>query len=200
MNGKVGARLDPCGVVRLALDIPPNGTREVCVVMGAANNQAERQKHFHAIDRMEAIHERLDHCEREWNNRCQSVRVSTPNATMDRLMNGWLLYQTIACRLFARSAFYQSGGAFGFRDQLQDAMALVYSCPSMARKHLLHAASRQYIEGDVQHWWHPPSGRGTRTRFSDDFLFLPYVVGHYVRVTGDRDVLYETVPFWNRFH
>ena len=195
LNGSVGARLDPCAVVRLTLDIPPKETREVCVILGAADHQGDRQKDLLAIDSMDKIRERLERCELEWNDRCRSVRISTPNAAMDRLMNGWLLYQTIVCRFFARSAFYQSGGAFGFRDQLQDVMALVYSCPSMARQHLLHAASRQYIEGDVQHWWHLPSGRGTRTRFSDDFLFLPFVVGHYLRVTGDRGILQEMVPF-----
>ena len=144
---------------------------------------------------METAIAAVDSNTRAWADRLGVISVRTPEPLFDAMINRWSLYQALACRMWARSALYQSSGAYGFRDQLQDVMAFVYAEPQVARDHILRAAARQFTDGDVQHWWHPQSGRGVRTRFSDDLAWLPYVVDHYVRVTGDASVLDEEVPF-----
>jgi cellobiose phosphorylase len=190
-----GAGYDPCAALRTRIELKPGETRELVLVLGAADgDEAARGllDRFHDARQARAA---ADAHVARWAERLSTITVRTPEPSFDVMLNRWLLYQTLACRVWARSALYQSSGAYGFRDQLQDVMALAYAEPALAREHILRAAGRQFVEGDVQHWWHPPSGRGVRTRFSDDMAWLPFVVDQYVRVTGDASVLDETVAF-----
>jgi cyclic beta-1,2-glucan synthetase len=195
LSGRDGAGLDPCAALQTTIELAPHEGREVIFLLGDAASAAEAEalvaKFIHPGNVNEAFEDVLTH----WDTLLGAVEVRTPDAAMDTMLNRWLLYQTLSCRIWARSAFYQSGGAFGFRDQLQDVMALVYSSPAIAREQILLAARHQFKEGDVQHWWHPPSGRGVRTRFSDDLLWLPFVATFYSSVTGDLSVFDEVVPF-----
>jgi cyclic beta-1,2-glucan synthetase len=197
LSGRTGLGLDPCGAVQTRVRLAPGAQTEVIFLLGAGTDGVHADALLSRYSDASAVKKACDDNIARWESILSSVQVKTPSRAFDLLINRWLLYQTLSCRVWGRSSFYQSGGAYGFRDQLQDVMALVYSRPDVARKHLLRAASRQFEEGDVQHWWHPPSGRGTRTRFSDDYLWLPFAVSHYVRTTGDATVLDEELPFLN---
>jgi cyclic beta-1,2-glucan synthetase len=195
LAGSSGAGFDPCAVLRCQLQLRPGETRELVVLLGAAEGAAEAARLVSAYRGLAEASAALGSNVQAWRRRLSVISVRTPEPSFDLMINQWTLYQTLACRIWARSALYQSSGAYGFRDQLQDVMALVHAEPALAREHILRAAARQFVEGDVQHWWHPQTGQGVRTRFSDDLAWLPYVVDHYLRVTGDRTLLDEQVPF-----
>jgi cellobiose phosphorylase len=195
LSGKTGAAMDPCLAMQSHIVLAAGQEREVVFVFGAAHNKDEA-RHFiqqfagpaRARQALESVHE-------YWVHTLGAVQVSTPDPALDVLANGWLIYQTLSCRLWGRSGYYQSGGAYGFRDQLQDTMALIHTTPALAREQIIRCAGRQFLQGDVQHWWHPPNGQGVRTHFSDDYLWLPYAVSRYVLMTGDTGVLNEEVHF-----
>ena len=194
LSGRTGSGLDPCAALQTTVEIAPNGVTEIVFFLGDAPDETEARS---LIDRyrrtdLDAV---LSDVRGFWDDIVGTVQVKTPDRSMDIMLNGWLTYQTLACRVWARSGFYQASGAYGFRDQLQDCMALATVRPSMTREHLLRAASRQFGEGDVQHWWLPHSGQGVRTRISDDRAWLAYATAHYIKVTGDAAILDEVRPF-----
>lgn len=194
LKKRVGAGLDPCAALKTVIELEPNGRTEIVFLLGQGKDRAHARELVQRY-RETKVATTFAQVKQAWEQVLAKVQVKTPDRELDLLLNRWLLYQSLSCRMWARAAFYQVGGAFGFRDQLQDCMALAVARPDLARSHILHAASRQFVEGDVQHWWHPPTGRGVRTHFSDDRVWLPYVVSHYVRVSGDAGVLEEDVPF-----
>ena len=194
LSGRVGAGLDPCAAMQTQLELRPGERAEIVFFLGQGANQEEARElitRYRAAD-LDGI---LQDVTRRWDDVLGAVRIATPERSMDILVNRWLLYQTLSCRVWARAAFYQTSGAYGFRDQLQDVMALAVAARDVAHQHLLRAAARQFMQGDVQHWWHPPSGRGVRTRISDDLLWLPYAVFQFIEGAGNDGVLDEVVPF-----
>ncbi len=195
LEGRTGAGLDPCIAHQVVLDVPPLGSVECSFLFGEADSLREVRTLVERYRAAGAIERALNEVKEFWTNEVCRIRVETPDRALDLLLNGWLPYQDLSCRIWARTALYQSGGAWGFRDQLQDASALVYSLPTLLRAQILLHAGHQFVEGDVLHWWHPPGGRGIRTRFADDLLWLPYVTAFYIEATGDSGILDERVPF-----
>jgi cyclic beta-1,2-glucan synthetase len=195
LSGRDGAGLDPCAAIQTSIELAPGEGREIIFLFGQAGSLAEAREVNARFSNAHVVNEAFEAVIGFWDQLLGTIEIKTPDGSMDTLVNRWLLCQTLACRVRGRSAFYQSSGAFGFRDQLQDVMALVYASPEVARSQILRAAARQFKEGDVLHWWHEPAGRGVRSRFSDDLLWLPYVASFYVNVTGDYSVLDESVPF-----
>lgn len=195
LSNTLGAGLDACACIQAKIDIEPKEEKEIVFLLGQAESVHEVSNLSTKYKNPKDAYKALEEVKTFWDSIVGSIKVTTPDKTMDIMLNGWLLYQTLCCRMWARTAFYQSGGAFGFRDQLQDSMAVMNTVPELTRNQLLFHASHQYLEGDVQHWWHPGTNKGVRTRFSDDLLWMPYVLSEYVKRTGDFAILDEEVFF-----
>lgn len=195
LSGQTGPIYDSCGAVQSKLTLEPDAERTVYILLGCANRREEAIQLAQKYSQSYACEQALAQIQEFWDNTLTQMIVSTPCAEMDILLNGWLIYQTLGCRMWARTAFYQAGGAYGFRDQLQDSLALLHTRPDLTRAQILIHAARQYEEGDVQHWWHEETQRGVRTHFSDDLLWLPYVAGRYAEHTGDYSIFAETTSF-----
>jgi len=195
LSGRLGAGQDPCAAVQLKVALDDGEQREVIFRLGVGRDAADASALVQRFRTSGAAADALEKVRAHWDRTLGAVQVKTPDPALDVLANGWLLYQTIACRMWARSGYYQSGGAFGFRDQLQDSMAMLHAAPELARHQLLLCAEHQFPEGDVQHWWHPPLDRGVRTQCSDDYLWLPLATSRYVLATADTRVLDESARY-----
>lgn len=195
LSNTTGAQYNPCGAMQVKVYLPPHGERTINILVGAASSKEQVKEYMRKYGRHTGVEAAFKNVRKHWSDLLGRVQVSTPDRGFDLLLNNWLLYQTVSCRLWARSAFYQSGGAYGYRDQLQDVLALLHARPGFARKQILLHAAHQYSEGDVQHWWHEETGYGIRTRFSDDLLWLPYAACRYVKHTGDQRIWKHQVPF-----
>ncbi|MFL7867499.1 MAG: glucoamylase family protein [Anaerolineales bacterium] len=195
LSGTLLPGLDPCAALQLHIELEPGESQDIYFVLGQGADRAETVELIKRFQNPQQLQASWEEVRRHWDDLLEAVQVDTPDEALNILLNRWLPYQNLSCRIWGRSAFYQSGGAYGFRDQLQDVAAALHQTPELAREHILRAARHQFEAGDVLHWWHPPSGRGIRTRISDDLLWLPYVTAHYVRVTGDETVLREKIPF-----
>ena len=195
LDGSLATDLDPCAALHVPLALDPGETREVVFLFGQAKTVEEVRTLIGRYSAPEAADLALSEVTAFWEQTLGAVQIETPAPDLDVLVNGWLLYQNLSCRLWGRSAFYQSGGAYGYRDQLQDSLALVYTRPDLTRAQILKNAAHQFEEGDVLHWWHPVTGAGIRTRFSDDLLWLPYAVAFTLATTGDETLLDEEAPF-----
>ncbi|WP_172856646.1 glucoamylase family protein [Thermoanaerobacterium sp. RBIITD] len=195
LSNNAGAGYNPCAAIQIDVELREDEEKEIIFMLGTGTSNEDVNRIIKYYKDLNNSKEALKYVDTFWGNFVSTIKVSTPDKSMDLLLNGWLLYQTISCRIWARSAFYQSGGAYGFRDQLQDTMNVVYIAPELTRAQILNACAHQYKEGDVMHWWHPGTDRGIRTRYSDDLLWLPYAVADYVNVTGDNKVLDVEMPF-----
>lgn len=189
LSNTEGLSQDLCAAIEFSADIKANEEKEFVVILGHAKNEEEAKLLISKYREVESCKKELEEVKEFWKNLLERIQVKTPDKSLDLLVNGWLPYQTIACRLWARSAFYQSGGAYGFRDQLQDAMNMVCLEPEFTKNQIVNACQHQFLEGDVQHWWHPVLNKGIRTKFSDDLLWLPYVTADYIEKTGDWSIL-----------
>ncbi len=195
LSNRTGPGLDPCGALQTKFELAPGEEKTVVYLLGQADDTEHARQLVAEFRDAQSVERSLEGTRNWWDQMLTTIQVKTPILSVDLMMNRWLLYQSLSCRVWGRSALYQSSGAFGFRDQLQDALALLYAAAPVARDLILRAASRQFLEGDVQHWWHFPSGAGVRTRCSDDLLWLPYAVCQYIDVTGDAGLLDAETPF-----
>jgi cyclic beta-1,2-glucan synthetase len=195
LSGSLGIGFDPCAAIQVNITLMPNQSVDVVFLLGVGEQDAGAESVAKKYTSVKAAKCALDEVKKFWQEKLSVIQVDTPSESFNLLQNGWLQYQVISCRLWARSSFYQSGGAFGFRDQLQDSLSVVHTWPEIVRSQILLHARHQFTEGDVQHWWHEPWGRGTRTRCSDDLLWLPYATAAYIEATGDQGILKEQLPF-----